>query len=108
MLLLRLKGDNSLTEQLLKRLNSSGKMHAVPAMLKGNYVIRFTVTSARTTANDIARDWQVIRESTADIVPLPAGAAAAVVPALEGAEEEATPRVKIRLKGQALFISCCS
>ena len=34
-------------------------MHAVPASLKGQYVIRFTVTSPRTTANDIARDWQV-------------------------------------------------
>jgi hypothetical protein len=29
---------------------SSGKMHAVPASLKGQYVIRFTVTSPRTTA----------------------------------------------------------
>ena len=83
MVVFRLKGDNSLTETLLKRLNSSGltpffrfgkmqkslndlssqkgKMHAVPASLKGQYVIRFTVTSPRTTANDIARDWQLIR-----------------------------------------------
>jgi len=60
MVVFKLKGDNALTEQLLKRLNSSGKMHAVPASLKGKYVIRFTVTSPRTTANDIARDWQVL------------------------------------------------
>jgi len=62
MVVFRLKGDNALTEQLLKKLNSSGKMHAVPASLKGKYVIRFTVTSQRTTANDIARDWQVREE----------------------------------------------
>ena len=84
MVVFRLKGENAHTEQLLKRLNSSGeesgsklrtlarltsfisssssgKMHAVPASLKGQYVIRFTVTSPRTTANDIARDWQLIR-----------------------------------------------
>ena len=46
----------------------SGKMHAVPASLKGKYVIRFTVTSPRTTANDIARDWQLIRAAAVDIV----------------------------------------
>ena len=40
MVVFRLKGDNELTERLLKRLNSSGKMHAVPASLKGKYVIR--------------------------------------------------------------------
>ena len=28
----------------------SGKMHAVPCCIKGRYVIRFTVTSPRTTA----------------------------------------------------------
>lgn len=49
----RLKGDNTLTERLLKRLNGRGNMHAVPACFKGIYVIRFTVTSERTTNQDI-------------------------------------------------------
>lgn len=53
MVVFRLKGDNALTERLLKRLNARGYMHAVPACFKGVYVIRFTVTSQRTTNQDI-------------------------------------------------------
>ncbi|XP_053621137.1 histidine decarboxylase isoform X2 [Plodia interpunctella] len=57
----RLKGDNALTERLLKRLNARGHMHAVPACFKGIYVIRFTVTSPRTTNQDILDDWKEIQ-----------------------------------------------
>lgn len=62
MVVLRLKGHNELTECLLKKLNSSGKLHCVPASLKGTYVIRFTVTSSRTELSDIQRDWYLIKE----------------------------------------------
>lgn len=41
MVVFRLKGENELTEKLLKKLNSSGKLHCVPASLKGKYVIRY-------------------------------------------------------------------
>ena len=41
----RLKSGNELTECLLKKLNSQGKIHCVPASLKGTYVIRFTVSN---------------------------------------------------------------
>ena len=54
------QGTNELTESLLKRLNSSGQLHCVPASLKGKYVIRFTVTSQYTTEDDIERDWSLI------------------------------------------------
>ena len=40
MVVFRLKGDCSMTETLLKKLNSSGKLHAVPCCIKGRYVIR--------------------------------------------------------------------
>lgn len=36
----RIKGENDLTERLLKRLNHRGNLHCVPASLKGKYVIR--------------------------------------------------------------------
>lgn len=62
MVVLRLKGDNQLTEVLLKKLNTSGKLHCVPASLKGIYVIRFTITSAKTELADIQRDWYLIKE----------------------------------------------
>ncbi|CAG7723973.1 unnamed protein product, partial [Allacma fusca] len=63
MVVFRLKGDNDLTERLLKKLNASGKIHCVPASLKGRYVIRFTVTSPATTVEDICTDWAVIKET---------------------------------------------
>lgn len=86
----RLKGENELTEkviecpgsamfnkivnnssfdlsQLLKRLNHRGNLHAVPASLKGKYVIRFTVTSTRTTNDDIIKDWNEIRAVASEV-----------------------------------------
>lgn len=88
MVVFRLKGENELTEkvieccapinsdpikivddfQLLKRLNHRGNLHAVPASLKGKYVIRFTVTSTRTTSDDIIKDWNEIRAVAAEIL----------------------------------------
>ncbi|XP_059149787.1 histidine decarboxylase-like isoform X2 [Physella acuta] len=60
MVVFRIAGANELTEDLLKRLNKQGKVHMVPASLKGKYVIRFTVTSQFTTEADIERDWRII------------------------------------------------
>jgi histidine decarboxylase len=47
MVVFRLRGENTLTERLLKKLNSRGRLHCVPAALHGKYVIRFTVTSTQ-------------------------------------------------------------
>ena len=44
-----------------------GKMHAVPSSLKGKYVIRFTVTSQRTTLEDVTRDWWLIRDTATEL-----------------------------------------
>ncbi|GFY60172.1 histidine decarboxylase [Trichonephila inaurata madagascariensis] len=57
----RVKGENELTENLLKKINSSGRLHCVPSSLKGKYVIRFTVTSPQTTSRDIQNDWSFIQ-----------------------------------------------
>ncbi|KAK2156591.1 hypothetical protein LSH36_209g03023 [Paralvinella palmiformis] len=54
------KGDDDLTELLLKRINRSGQLHMVPASIKGKYIIRYTVTSQYTTVSDIERDWALI------------------------------------------------
>ncbi|KAG7312742.1 hypothetical protein JYU34_001117 [Plutella xylostella] len=64
----RLKGDNALTERLLRRLNARGHMHAVPACFKDTYVIRFTVTSQRTTSQDILVDWEEIKLVASEIL----------------------------------------
>lgn len=89
MVVFRLRGENELTEKvkvfelsndfikfifissffykLLKRLNHRGNLHAVPASLKGKYVIRFTVTSTHTTNDDIIKDWNEIRLVASEI-----------------------------------------
>lgn len=64
----RLRGENTLTERLLKKLNSRGRLHCVPAALHGKYVIRFTVTSTNTTNQDIVRDWAEIRNTANEIL----------------------------------------
>ena len=61
-------------------------MHAVPASLKGKYVIRFTVTSQRTTVQDVARDWELISDTATE---------------LEGGEVKHTPK-RIPLKRKHL------
>ncbi|XP_011182266.2 histidine decarboxylase isoform X1 [Zeugodacus cucurbitae] len=61
MVVFRIKGENEITERLLKRLNHRGNLHCIPSSLKGKYVIRFTVTSTNTTADDIVKDWNEIR-----------------------------------------------
>ncbi|XP_013136728.1 PREDICTED: histidine decarboxylase [Papilio polytes] len=68
MVAFRLKGENALTERLLKRLNARGYIHAVPACFKSVYVIRFTVTSQRTTNQDIIDDWTEIKAVASEIL----------------------------------------
>ncbi|XP_028177831.1 histidine decarboxylase isoform X2 [Ostrinia furnacalis] len=68
MVAFRLRGDNALTERLLKKLNARGYIHAVPACFKGVYVIRFTVTSQRTTNQDILDDWNEIKVVASEIL----------------------------------------
>ncbi|XP_046683668.1 histidine decarboxylase-like [Homalodisca vitripennis] len=68
LVVIRLRGENLLTERLLKRLNSRGNIHCVPALLKGKYVIRFTVTSSQTTLDDIMRDWMEIRSTANEVI----------------------------------------
>lgn len=68
MVVFRLKGVNEQTEKLLKRLNFRGNIHAVPASLKGIYVIRFTVTSTRTTNADILKDWNEIKTVATELL----------------------------------------
>ena len=66
----RLVGENSLTERLLKKINKQGLMHCVPASLRGQYVIRFTVTSTRTTHDDLLRDWKIVQDHATEILQM--------------------------------------
>ncbi len=64
----RLKGENELTEQLLKEINSGGLIHCVPASIKGKYIIRFTITASSTNSDDINRDWKIIQTTASQIL----------------------------------------
>ncbi|XP_031616501.1 histidine decarboxylase isoform X2 [Contarinia nasturtii] len=68
MVVFRIKGENDLTERLLKRLNHRGNLHCVPASLKGKYVIRFTVTSTHTSNDDLLKDWAEIRKVSTELL----------------------------------------
>ncbi|XP_077563056.1 histidine decarboxylase [Haemaphysalis longicornis] len=65
----RLKGPNAATEKLLKRINTSGKVHCVPAAFKGKYVIRYVVTSTHTNEDDIRHDWDIICNTADELAP---------------------------------------
>lgn len=87
----RLKGVNQLTEQLLMRLNARGNLHCVPASLIKTYVIRFTVTSQKTTVDDIVSDWKEIRTVASEL--------------LAENELDAVQRPRIQLKGTYILSS---
>ncbi|XP_067827329.1 histidine decarboxylase [Heptranchias perlo] len=64
----RLRGANSLTEDLLTDLTQSGTMYLVPATIHQMLIIRFTVTSQFTAREDILRDWNLIQQSAVKIL----------------------------------------
>ncbi|XP_022104236.1 aromatic-L-amino-acid decarboxylase-like [Acanthaster planci] len=58
----RLKGQNNLTETLLRRINQSGKAHMVPTSLRGKFVIRFAVCHPDPTEEHIDQTWAVVTD----------------------------------------------
>ncbi|XP_076592893.1 histidine decarboxylase [Chaetodon auriga] len=63
-----LKGGNALTQELLRRLTRSGTMHLIPADIHTKRIIRFTVTSQFTTADDILKDWGIISKMASTLL----------------------------------------
>ncbi|CAB1419517.1 unnamed protein product [Pleuronectes platessa] len=63
-----LKGGNALTQELLRRLTRSGSMYLIPADIHTKRIIRFTVTSQFTTAEDILKDWGVISKMASTLL----------------------------------------
>lgn len=115
MVVFRIKGENDLTERLLKRLNHRGNLHCVPASLKGKYVIRyensdrnfnfifnsfdfcvffflhvsFTITSTHTSNDDLLKDWVEIRKVSTEL--------------LDELNIHITDRARVHLKGVFFF-----
>lgn len=57
-----------MTQELLRRLTRSGTMYLIPADIYTKRIIRFTVTSQYTTADDILRDWGIICKTASTLL----------------------------------------
>uniref|UniRef100_A0A8D3DS63 Histidine decarboxylase n=1 Tax=Scophthalmus maximus TaxID=52904 RepID=A0A8D3DS63_SCOMX len=62
------RGGNALTQELLRRLTRSGTMYLIPADIHTKRIIRFTVTSQFTTADDILKDWGTISKMASTLL----------------------------------------
>lgn len=58
---------NKLNERLLKEINGRGKIHMVPTMLNGVYVLRFAICSRFTNKEDVKFAWKEIQEIATNI-----------------------------------------
>uniref|UniRef100_A0A914URP0 Aromatic-L-amino-acid decarboxylase n=1 Tax=Plectus sambesii TaxID=2011161 RepID=A0A914URP0_9BILA len=59
----RLKGADDINQKLLTKLNSSGRIHMVPASLNERFVIRFCVCAENANDRDIVVAWEIIRQA---------------------------------------------
>lgn len=57
-----------MTQELLRRLTRSGSMYLIPADIHNKRIIRFTVTSQFTTAEDILKDWSIISKTASALL----------------------------------------
>ncbi|KAJ8415694.1 hypothetical protein AAFF_G00402510 [Aldrovandia affinis] len=64
----RLKGSNELNETLLKRINSTRKIHLVPCQLAGRFVLRFAVCARSTESRHIQEAWAHIAEIASELM----------------------------------------
>jgi len=64
----RLKGDDAANEQLIERLNRSGKLFVSHARLIGKFTIRFCVGSTHTELQHVEAAWRLISSEAANII----------------------------------------
>ncbi|XP_058256485.1 aromatic-L-amino-acid decarboxylase [Hemibagrus wyckioides] len=64
----RLKGSNDLNEVLLKRINSSRRIHLVPCQLAGQFVLRLAVCARTTESRHIREAWTHITKLASELL----------------------------------------
>lgn len=57
-----------MTQELLRRLTRLGTMYLIPADIHNKRIIRFTVTSQFTTADDVLKDWSIISKTASTLL----------------------------------------
>lgn len=58
----RLKASDEVNQNLLTKLNSSGRIHMVPASLNERFVIRFCVCAEHASDRDILVAYDIIKQ----------------------------------------------
>ncbi|XP_022920893.1 aromatic-L-amino-acid decarboxylase-like [Onthophagus taurus] len=64
----RLYGPDAVNRTLLATINSSGKLHMIPSMVKGKYILRFCVVAEHAKDCDVEHAWDVIRKCADDVI----------------------------------------
>ncbi|CAK5099511.1 unnamed protein product [Meloidogyne enterolobii] len=68
----RMKASDELNQLLLTKLNSSGRIHMVPASLNDRFVIRFCVCYENSTERDIHIAYEIIKQTAISLrEPIP-------------------------------------
>jgi len=63
----RLRGSDERNRELLARVNATGEVFLSHAVLDGRYVLRLAVGQMRTTEEDVACAWQVLRREASGL-----------------------------------------
>jgi aromatic-L-amino-acid decarboxylase len=75
----RHRAGNEFNEELLRRINASGKVFLSQTILRGRFVLRLAVGNFQTTEQDVREAWELIRETAHELArDSPALAAEAV------------------------------
>jgi aromatic-L-amino-acid decarboxylase len=64
----RLKGADQMNEELLRRLNRSGKLFLSHTRLNGKFTIRFCVAQTRTELQHVQQAWDAIRNEAESLL----------------------------------------
>ena len=64
----RLKGADQMNEELLRRLNRSGKLYLSHTRLNGKFTIRFCVAQTRTELQHVQQAWDAIRKEAESLL----------------------------------------
>jgi aromatic-L-amino-acid/L-tryptophan decarboxylase len=59
----RHEGSDQENEALLERVNATGEIYISGTRLNGRYVLRLAIGNMRTTEDDVARAWELLREA---------------------------------------------
>lgn len=63
----RLKADDAANQQLMDRVNATGKAFLSHTVLNGQFVIRLAIGNIKTTRQDVRETWQLIQSLAADL-----------------------------------------